>query len=66
MTPMKAVVLHGTMVFVRDMADNVELKAMCPNERDAEWLASSLARAHDVDLEVTNFDTLPTWGISKS
>ena len=51
MTPIKTIVLFGASIMVRDMADQVELKAVCTNERDAEWLARSLANYHNVPLE---------------
>lgn len=33
------------------MADRIELKAMSPTARDAEWLANSLAAYHGVEIE---------------
>lgn len=51
MTPMKSIWLFGTMILVEDMAGNVALKATCPNERDAEWLAASLSEYHKVPVE---------------
>lgn len=51
MTPIKTIILHGTMILCRDMADNVELKAVATNRRDADWLASSLAAHHKVEVE---------------
>lgn len=54
MTPMKCVVLFGTMILVEDMSGRVELKATCPNEREAEWLAGSLVKLHKVPLIVAD------------
>lgn len=51
MTPIKSIWLFGTMILVEDQAGGVELKATCPNERDAAWLADSLAQWHNVPLE---------------
>lgn len=51
MTPIKSIILHGATILVRDMADNVELKAVATNERDAEWLAKSLVAYHGAELE---------------
>ena len=51
MTPMKSIWLFGTMILVEDMAGGVELKATCPNEREADWLASSLGAYHKVPIE---------------
>lgn len=53
MTPIKTIILFGTMVLVEDTAGGIDLKATAPNERDAEWLASSLATFHGVPLERT-------------
>jgi hypothetical protein len=50
-TPIKSIILYGVMVLVRDQADNISLKATAPSERDAEWMADSLARYHQVRLE---------------
>jgi hypothetical protein len=51
MTPIKTIMVFGNMVLVEDMAGNIELKAMCPNERDAEWLAGSLGEYHKKPVE---------------
>lgn len=51
MTPIKAIVLYGVQVLVRDWADNLELKALSPSTQDAEWLATSLAAYHKVEIE---------------
>lgn len=51
MTPIKSIILHGATVLVRDHADNIELKAVATNERDAEWLAQSLSAYHQAELE---------------
>jgi len=51
MTPMKTIMLFGTMILVEDMAGGIELKAVATNERDADWLASSLSEYHGVSVE---------------
>lgn len=51
MTPLKSLILHGTAIYARDHADNVELKAIALNEDDAAWLAGSLAAFHKVEIE---------------
>jgi hypothetical protein len=51
MTPMKSILVFGTMILVEDMAGGIELKATCPNERDAGWLAGSLGEYHNVPVE---------------
>jgi hypothetical protein len=51
MTPIKTILLFGTMILIEDMAGGIELKATCPNERDADWLAGSLAAYHKKPLE---------------
>ena len=51
MTPMKTILVFGNMILVEDMAGGIELKATCPNERDADWLASSLGEYHHVPVE---------------
>lgn len=51
MTPIKTILVFGNALLVEDMAGGVEFKAMCANERDAEWLAGSLGEYHKVPVE---------------
>lgn len=51
MTPIKTILVFGNMILIEDMAGGIELKATCPNPRDAEWLASSLGAFHKKPVE---------------
>lgn len=51
MTPIKSIVVRGTVIFACDQADNLDIKAVCLTERDAEWVAEALATRHRVPLE---------------
>lgn len=59
MTPIKLILLAGTAVHTVDHADQARLIAVAPTPTDAEWLANSLAMAHEVDVRRHVLDSLP-------
>lgn len=57
MTPIKYVGWFKCLVFCVDHADQVEMQCVAVSERQAEWVARSLARAHNVESK--RVDGLP-------
>lgn len=49
-TPIKAILWFGTMVYCLDHAGLYELKCVAVDEHTAQWLAWSLGRAHNVPV----------------
>jgi hypothetical protein len=57
MTPIKFIGWYKTFVFAVDMTGQLQPIAAAVSEDEAEWLAWSLGRAHDV--EYREVDGLP-------
>lgn len=48
MTPIKMIMVRGSQVYTLDHANLLDLKCIAVDEKQARWLAWSLARAHGV------------------
>ena len=57
MTPIQYIGYHKTLVFTVDWSNAVNHVAVAFSEEQAEWLAWSLGRAHNVDYK--KFDAIP-------
>jgi hypothetical protein len=62
MTPLKSIVRIGLAILTRDDGNMLTLQCIASNERNAEWLAGSLAAHHGVEVEIRE----SSWGATVS